>query len=120
MTQKAAIVESQKQKIELVRDLRYFARRCPDCGGMLNIAPVNTMPCNQVGGGYQSSWYCPSLMACGFTEFSQRKPQEELKLYSPIYAELVEQYRSGRRDNPVVGRRYADIKTQSACNGCGK
>lgn len=115
-TQKAQIAEAQKSKIELVRDLRYFARRCPDCGGMLSMMPVNTMPCDQVGSGYQSAWYCPAVMACGFIEFSELRPQESLKAFSPIYAELVEEYRSGRRTNPVVSRRHAD----AGCGGCNK
>jgi len=35
------------------------ARHCTDCGGVMKLHPVNTLPGNQVGGSHKSQWWCP-------------------------------------------------------------
>jgi hypothetical protein len=35
------------------------ARRCPACGAVMHLVPVNSGPRDQVGGGYRSQWICP-------------------------------------------------------------
>lgn len=69
--------EEEKRVItQLLADAKI--KRCSDCGAPMRIWPVNDSKATMVDGGYQSQWFCKK---CGFTEFSDRLPEEEIALY---------------------------------------
>ncbi len=55
----AAAAERLARENEQVRLYNEQARRCPDCGRVMQLYPVNTGPRDQVGGGFHSQWACP-------------------------------------------------------------
>lgn len=53
-------VARQKEQEAFLEAFTRRAKRCPECGAAMNLAPVNAGPRDQVGGGYQSQWICPN------------------------------------------------------------
>ena len=51
------------------------APRCPDCGQVMVLAAVNTGPRDQVGGPWQSQWFC----RCGAANYSKETAAEILQ-----------------------------------------
>jgi hypothetical protein len=57
------LAEAQKRLAEEDAHARlYFAhaKRCPDCGAVMHLYPVNSSPRDHVGGKYKSQWVCPN------------------------------------------------------------
>lgn len=54
-------------------------RLCPECNGPMLIGDVNSRPCNQVGGGHNSHWFCSF---CGYEEFSDQSVKDELEKHT--------------------------------------
>lgn len=90
---KLKVTESKKYKDDLRNQFRQHSRRCPECGGQVNIFPINTAKGNQVPGDYRSLWYCSEILKCGFEEYSIRTVDEEIKNFS---AELAQVHKRAR------------------------
>jgi hypothetical protein len=45
---------------------------CPSCSLPLILIPVNSMPCNVVGGDYKSMLYCFNEFTCGYELYSNK------------------------------------------------
>jgi hypothetical protein len=56
------------------------ARRC-SCGQIMGLIEVNNSPGTMVGGVYKSMWFCPDLLGCGETVYSDRSIHDEAAAY---------------------------------------
>jgi hypothetical protein len=77
---------------------------CPMCGDDLVLIAVNSMSCNQVGGGYNSMFSCADDMRCGYTMFDAKNVQE----WQTLINRMTKQ-----------GSMAKAIKNGKGCGGCG-
>lgn len=52
-------------------EMKMKARRCPQCGAIMNLSPVNTVSGDQVGGSWKSMWMCSDVFGCGHEIYSE-------------------------------------------------
>ena len=116
--------ENKKTLRKLDRARRWLKKRlkkCPECGGIMTLYPVNQTTEDQVGGGFKSQWLCGKICdntGCGYEEFSNLSVQKQL-----------EKFKIWRKDDGA--RRYRNVSTErksvrdprstqsdASCGGC--
>ena len=61
-------LDLQRQEI-LIRE-KIFRKECPECGGTMQLAPVNTTKGDQTGEGSKSVWTCESCLHQVYNRYS--------------------------------------------------
>lgn len=73
--------EQARREAFLVSELKTKSRRCAACGRVMKLSSVNDSPKNQVGGDFKSLWFCPDMIGCGETVYSNLTAMEEAEKY---------------------------------------
>jgi hypothetical protein len=96
----------ERYRANLSRSKRFKGKHyfCPDCGDMMHVLAVNTMPCNNVGEDYKSMFSCHDVAGCGYSRYSNKPVSEWRELLYQVSAEDS----NGKM-----------VKESKGCGGCG-
>lgn len=116
------IINFEKSKQVEVMKNKYLslARRCALCGKPMKLYRVNDRPGTQVGGEFKSMWYCPDLLSCGETVYSNLTIEEEAERYG-VKSFIPRQSTAPRpKSDPAENQGATDARRKNFVKRCGR
>jgi ssDNA-binding Zn-finger/Zn-ribbon topoisomerase 1 len=101
----------------MVQETR-VVKPCPECQEDMVLFPINQSPCTQIGGKWQSQWYCET---CGHDELQKAtvfKVAHDLRKKTYPFVEHEKKYKKEMLEWEIA--QYMKRPLEGVCPDCGK